>query len=128
MGYVQDKLKNAVGKKWFIAISTIATLAMVYTLLALVGSFWPFSSAIEVVKKVTSAEYIIQNCEWFYDMAAQITATRNKAKIAAGKEEEPGVQMVLESMIAEYNARSRMTTRTMWKAQDLPYQIESGEP
>lgn len=126
MGYVQDELKEAIGRKWFLAISIIIGMILFYIILALAGSFWPFSSAVGVVKKVTSSEYIIDNYEWFYDMQAQIKATANKAKIAKGTEEEKGIKMVLESMIGEYNARSRMTTRTLWKASDLPYEIESG--
>lgn len=77
-------------------------------------------------------EYIIQNAhvrvqsyEWFYSMHDEIKATRKKAEIAAGTPEEKGIRMVLESMIAEYNAKSRMTaTKAQWKAADLPYQID----
>ncbi len=126
MGYLQDEVKEAVGKKWYAALSIIAVLVVIYVITALVGGLWPFSSVVGVVQKVTNSTYIIQNYEWFYDMQAQIKATRNKAKIAAGKDEESGIKMVLEGMIGEYNARSRMTTRTLWKASDLPYQIESG--
>lgn len=77
-------------------------------------------------------EYIIQDAnvrvntyEWFYDMHEQIEATRRKAEIAKGTPEEKGIRMVLSSMIAEYNAKSRMTaTKAQWKAKDLPYFIE----
>jgi hypothetical protein len=77
-------------------------------------------------------EYIIQDAnvrvnsyEWFYDMHEQIEATRRKAEIAKGTPEEKGICMVLSSMIAEYNAKSRMTaTKAQWKAKDLPYFIE----
>ena len=77
-------------------------------------------------------EYLVQDAnvrvntyEWFYDMYAQITATKTKADIAKGTPEERGIRMVLSSMIAEYNAKSRMTiTKAQWKPTDLPYQIE----
>lgn len=77
-------------------------------------------------------EYIIQDAnarinayEWFYDMHEQIEATRTKAEIAKGTPEEKGIRMVLASMIAEYNAKSKMTmTKAQWKAADLPYFIE----
>jgi hypothetical protein len=76
-------------------------------------------------------EYIVQDAnvrvssyEWFYDMNEQIVATRRKAEIAKGTQEERGILMVLAGMIAEYNAKSRMTaTKAQWKATDLPYQI-----
>ena len=77
-------------------------------------------------------EYIVQDAnvrvntyEWFYDMYEQIEATKRKADIAKGTPEEKGIRMVLASMIAEYNAKSRMTaTKAQWKAADLPYSIE----
>jgi hypothetical protein len=67
----------------------------------------------------------VNTYEWFYDMHEQIEATRRKAEIAKGTPEEKGIRMVLASMIAEYNAKSRMTaTKAQWKAKDLPYFIE----
>ena len=77
-------------------------------------------------------EYIIQDArtrvstyEWFYDQYEQIQATQLKAQIARGTEEEAGIQMVLASMIAEYNAMARKEhTRAQWMPTDLPYQIE----
>lgn len=76
--------------------------------------------------------YLIQDAnkriayyEWFYSQYAEVQATRNKVKILEGQPEQKSVQLVLESMIAEYNAKSKMTmTRELWKASDLPYQIE----
>jgi hypothetical protein len=61
-------------------------------------------------------------------MKGEIDATRQKYFIAKGanKEESVGIAMVLESMVQEYNSKSRQMTRNMWKAKDLPYQIESG--
>ena len=77
-------------------------------------------------------EYIIQdankrihNYEWFYSQYEEIKATKQKVQILEGKPEQDGVKMVLASMVAEYNAKSKMTvTREQWKGQDLPYQIE----
>ena len=67
----------------------------------------------------------VNSYEWFYDMYHQIKATRRKAELAKGTPEESGIRMVLEGMIEEYNAKSRMTgTRAQWKAPELPYQIE----
>ena len=66
----------------------------------------------------------VNSYEWFYDMFHQIKATRRKAELANGTPEERGIRMVLEGMIEEYNAKSRMTgTRAQWKPRDLPYEI-----
>lgn len=77
-------------------------------------------------------EYIIQNArtrvqtyEWFYDMYEQIEATKKKAELAKGTQEEIGIKMVLSSMISEYNAKAKMEwTKGQWKADDLPKVIE----
>jgi len=126
MGLIQDGVDQAVGKKWRLIGTVIALLIAAYIIIALIGGIWPFSVVRGLAKKVVKENAIIQNYEWFYAMKAEIDATRNKAKIAAGTPEEKGIRMVLESMIAEYNAKSNMVTRTLWKADDLPYQIESG--
>ena len=84
------------------------------------------------VKGDIRQEYIIQDArtrvstyEWFYDQYEQIQATELKAEIAKGTEEEPGIRMVLASMIAEYNAMARKEhTRAQWMPEDLPYQIQ----
>ncbi len=74
---------------------------------------------------IQDARVRVQSYEWFYSMHDEIKATRKKAEIAAGTPEEKGIRMVLESMIAEYNSKSRMmNTKAQWKAMDLPYQIE----
>lgn len=127
MAKMQDEMKLFWGKGLTILSIALVSIIAVYLLLSLIFSFWPFSSAAGVVKQVTSANAIIQNYEWFYDMKAQIDATRGKYRIAkdAGMQEAPGILMVLEGMIAEYNSRSKQTTRNLWKSPDLPYEIES---
>jgi hypothetical protein len=85
---------------------------------------WPFSSAAGVARKVTEPTAIIQNYEWFYDQYHAIEAQRrNVAELPEGSADRIGTQMVLNNMIAEYNAKSREITRNLWKADDLPYQI-----
>lgn len=73
------------------------------------------------------ADKRIADYEWFFSQYAAIQATRAKVQLLTGKPEQIGVQMVLETMIAEYNARSRMITRDMWKSDDLPYLVEEGK-
>lgn len=77
-------------------------------------------------------EYIIQNAnrriagyEWFYAQYNEIEATRIKAEIAEGTQEEAGIRQVLASMIAEYNAKAdSVMTVGQWRAKDLPGHID----
>lgn len=123
-----DELDEAVGKKWRKVIVAIAVLIAAYIITALVFSFWPFSVIGGITKKITDPNAIIQNYEWYYDQYNAIQA--QKANIAAmpkDASELAGMTMVLNNAIAEYNSRSRQVTRNLWKASDLPYQIEIGE-
>jgi hypothetical protein len=104
------------------------TIALVIVLIAAFGFVLNLvCTPASVVSKVVNANAIISNYEWFYAMNAEIQATKSKYIIAkrGGREEADGINMVLQSMISEYNAKSRMITRNLWKATDLPYQIES---
>lgn len=105
---------------------------VIIAIIALIVSFPAFhrwnAKRVNDIKQpylVQDANVRISSYEWFYDMKEQIEATRRKAEIAKGTEEERGIRMVLSGMIAEYNAKSRMAaTKAQWKASDLPYQIE----
>ncbi|MDR1901751.1 MAG: hypothetical protein LBQ88_05640 [Treponema sp.] len=124
MGYVREEMEKAVGKKWAGRLAGIGTLLAVYFIIAFITSIWPFSSAVGVMKKVTSPTAIIQNYEWFYDQYHAVQAQRrNIEALPEGSADRIGTQMVLNNMIAEYNAKSREITRSLWKADDLPYQI-----
>jgi hypothetical protein len=75
--------------------------------------------------QIQNANIRISSYEWFYSMYEEIKATKAKAELAKGTPEEKGIKMVLASMIAEYNAKSKMkNTKAQWKAIDLPYEIE----
>lgn len=126
MGSFQDEADEIIGKKWRIILTIVAALIVFYIIIALIGGIWPFSAMRGIVKKTMSAEAIVGNYEWFYNMKAEIDATRMKYQIAEKSKlsEADGILMVLNSMIAEYNSRSKQKTRTMWKASDLPYQID----
>lgn len=120
---MDELLGKRLGKLAFIGTAML----IVYMVFAVLFSFWPFSSAAGVVKKVTSAEAIISNYQWFYDQYNAIQAqTANLDALEKTAPERSGLSMVLNSMIAEYNSRSRQITRNLWKAQDLPYEIKLG--
>jgi mannitol-specific phosphotransferase system IIBC component len=123
----RKEMEEFFGKRITKGVMIIIGLFIVWIIIAAVFSFWPLNSVTKIIQKTTSAESIIANYEWFYDQKAAIDATTRKYAIAekAGMEEAPGIAMVLESMIAEYNSRSKQITRNLWKASDLPYQIKS---
>ena len=115
-----------------VLIGIIAVLVIVLIVVAYYA-FAPAVARIDArVQGDIEQEYIIHDArtrvstyEWFYDQYEQIQATELKARIAKGTEEEAGIQMVLASMIAEYNAMARKEhTRAQWMPADLPYQIE----
>jgi hypothetical protein len=124
MGYVKEEFEEAIGKKWTRRLGVLGVILLVYVLISLFTGMWPFSSAFGVMKKVTTPERIIQNYEWFYDQYHAIEAQRRNIEVMPeGSTDRIGTRIVLNNMIAEYNAKSREITRNLWKADDLPYQI-----
>ena len=128
MSEFSDEVDAVVGVKWRKVGGVVAILVAIYVITGLIFGMWPFSSAARVVTKVTSAESIIYNYQWYYDQYNVIQA--QKANIAAMPKdamELSGMKMVLNNAIAEYNSKSKQITRNLWKANDLPYQITLGE-
>ena len=124
MAYIRKEMEEAIGKKWTKRVISIATVILIYGVISFFAGIWPFSSAVGVAKRVTNPDSIIQNYEWFYDQYHSIEAQRrNIAVLPEGSVDRVGTQMVLNNMIAEYNAKSREITRNLWKANDLPYRI-----
>jgi len=124
MGYVREELEDAVGKKWAKRIVLAGTVLAVWLAVSFFTGLWPFSAAVGVARRITQPERIIRNYEWFYDQYHAIEAQRrNVAAMPEGSADRIGTEMVLNNMIAEYNARSRQITRNLWKANDLPHQI-----
>jgi hypothetical protein len=81
-----------------------------------------------VIDKVVNPNAIVQNYEWFYDQYNVIQAQKaNLDAIPKDSIERSGTAMVLNNEIAEYNSKSRQITRNLWKASNLPYQIDIGE-
>jgi hypothetical protein len=124
MPYIKEELENAIGRKWTRRFIGFGVVIFVYVVISFFAGIWPFSSAIGVVRRITEPVVIIQNYEWFYEQYHAIEAQRrNITVLQEGSVDRIGTQMVLNNMIAEYNARSREITRNLWKADDLPYQI-----
>ena len=124
MGYIKKEVEEAVGKKWTRRFIGFGIAVFVYIGAAFVTGLWPFSSLLGVIKKTTSPAAIVQNYEWFYDQYHAIEAQRrNIEALPEGSVDRTGTQMVLNNMIAEYNAKSQELTRNLWKTKDLPYKI-----
>jgi hypothetical protein len=124
MGYLQDELGEAVGKKWAKRFGVLGGLVVVYLIISSVFSIWPFSVAVGLAKKVVNENSIISNYEWYYDMYNQIQAQRiNYDSMPSDAVEKDGLRMVLNQMIGSYNARSKEITRNLWKPKDIPQTI-----
>jgi len=123
-------------KYWVWIIIAVLVLAVGIPVLSILTA--PLRAANQVVNKVVNADAIVSNYEWFHDQYNAIKATQKKVDIAKNaldaakgtdayqnrSTEYYGVQMVLQGMIGEYNSKSKQITRNLWKAKDLPYQIE----
>jgi hypothetical protein len=124
MSYIKDELEDAVEGKWARRFIGFGIIIFVYFVISFFAGIWPFSSAVGVARRATSPEVIIQNYEWFFDQYHAIEAQRrNVAIMPEGSVDQVGTKMVLNNMIAEYNAKSREISRNLWKANGLPYQI-----
>ena len=105
-------------------IKIISVLFLIWIILSLAFGFWPFSAAAGVAKAVVNERAIIQNYQWYYDQYAMIQAqTANYESMPSDAVEKNGMRMVLNNAISEYNSRSLQITRNLWKAKDLPYQL-----
>ncbi len=84
----------------------------------------PVCAMKDAYNKTITGDKILHNYEWFYDQYGQIKATEAKLKyMKEGSDDYVGTAMVLESMKEEYNSKSRMITKNLWKSKDLPYQF-----
>lgn len=92
----------------------------------------------EIIKKTVDADNILHNYEWFYDFNAQYEA--RLAQIAQhnlllgyadnSKEERQrliievtGMQQSCRDLATQYNANSKKLNRTLFKSNDLPYEL-----
>ena len=108
-----------------IFVGGVVGFLVVYILVALVFSLWPFSVVSGLATSVVNERSIISNYQWFYYQYNSIKAqAANYSSMPERSIERNGMRMVLNNSIAEYNSRSKQITRNLWKANDLPYQIE----
>jgi hypothetical protein len=124
MSEFRNEFEGYLGKGAFKFLKVASILAAIYILSALVFGLFPFSVASGVVNKVVNSTAIINNYQWFYDQYNTIQAQQaNYESVPVDAYERNGMRMVLNNSIAEYNSRSKQITRNLWKADNLPYQI-----
>jgi hypothetical protein len=118
-----QQLKKRVLKWFFSVIGAVLLLSAIGFMTGLISL--PFRSAKGVLEKTLAPEAIIGNYQWFYDQYNAIEAQRaNLVALDKSARERPGLLQVLNNMIGDYNSRSKQITRNLWKAVDLPYQIQ----
>jgi hypothetical protein len=116
------QLKRRIAKWVVVAILVVAALGVVGFVSGIISL--PFRATRGVLEKTLAPDAIIGNYQWYYDQYNAILAQKaNLAVLPAEARERPGLLMVLNGMIGDYNSRSKQITRNLWKAVDLPYQI-----
>lgn len=119
-------MRRMEAKHVWILIGVIAFVALLVLLAVPAFHAWNARRVNDIREQylIQDAHVRIASYEWFYSQYGEIKATYAKVKLLEGKDEQTGVRLVLQNMIAEYNAKSKMSsTKALWKADDLPYQI-----
>lgn len=94
------------------------------------------NNAVEAVDKLTDADKVIGDYQWYEDTYQEIRAMVQNYKVA--KEslsmyegeardrrliEINGMMAIINTRIGEYNSRSKQITRNLWKSPTLPQQL-----
>ena len=128
------KMKNLALSIYFVT-TVLIIVAVVTILIAFLGK------GAAVVDKATDPDAIIYNYEWFEQtyndvlkMDRQILQYKTELQeIDKDKERElyyrkftelSGLRAIRENLVSEYNAKSKMISRKMWKSKELPREIE----
>jgi hypothetical protein len=114
------------------------------------GLYWAVTTPAGVVQRVTQPEIVIERYEWFESQVADVKAADEQIAAAqkaidrfkeeAGPrsgwkfderqeyarltETHDGLEFYRSRLVADYNAKSRMITRSLWKRRDLPYDLK----
>jgi hypothetical protein len=82
---------------------------------------------------VIDAKKVINGYEWYEAQYAEVNATVNRINSfykmhptieGVDKITLDGMVQYLEGICDDYNGRSRMMTRNLWKSPNLPYQLK----
>lgn len=140
------------GKAIKIILASVAIIAL-FTLVF--GTLRVFTAGVnapvEIIEKTIDADNIIYNYEWFKQQNEDFTALKNKIAIAIQAENQfkndagprkdwtfedkteaarlnsivIGLNNQLEDLVANYNARSKMANRNIFKDGELPSQLST---
>lgn len=92
----------------------------------------------KLIQRTVDVDTAFNNYEWFYNTYQDIQASATKVKLAYDMYKDPtitgdakltyqtnytGVVNYLQSLVADYNAKSKMWNRTLFKDKKLPYRI-----
>lgn len=114
----KEEFKEYYGARAYTIFKRICFLSSITIVLGLITNLIPFSS-------LFTQQAVVSNYEWFYDQYNSIQAqTANYRALPENAVERQGMLMVLNNNISEYNSKSKQITRALWKAKDLPYQLE----
>ena len=112
-------------KRVLIILACISMLSGCGFLKAVNATYADYRGDVDEVYMVQDARNRILSYDWYYDQYGQIQAQiANVEGLEAGDENRSSMIRVVNSMIGEYNSRSRQYNHNVWKASDLPYEIE----
>lgn len=130
MSLIREEVEDLIGKRWTRRVVVLFTVLFVYLAFSFFTSLWPFSVAKGLAKKVVNENAIVNNYEWYYDQYNAIQSQRANVRVIeqmpkSDKQQADlaGTVMVLNSMVADYNSRSKQITRNLWKPNDIPHTI-----
>jgi hypothetical protein len=148
----RDEFRHVEGEAYWTARRLVfPMICVIIFILFLSLVHWLVSVPAGVASRVINPNAIVQNYEWFEDQYQDIRAANAQIDIArksiaafeasAGprvdwtfdmREELARLRSNLDALefyraklIADYNAKSRMITRNLWKSDKLPYTIEA---
>lgn len=94
------------------------------------------NNAVEAVDKLTDANKVIGDYQWYEDTYQEIRAMIQNYKVAKqsldmyeGEARDRrlieinGMMAIINTRIGEYNSRSKQITRNLWKSSTLPQQL-----
>jgi hypothetical protein len=121
-------LKEVKMKRWcivLIVILAIISLSGCGVLKDIHATYANYRGEVVSNYMVQDARNRILSYDWYYDQYGQIQAQiANVESLQDGDDTRGGMIRVINSMIGEYNSKSRQYNHAMWKADDLPYELE----
>ena len=114
-------------------------LLRVFTILLVVLAFASCGQGQKLIQHTVDVDTAFSNYEWFHNTYQDILATQAKIKTAYDMTQQSGISQetkenyltnytgainYLQSTVADYNAKSSMWNRTLFKDKKLPYTIK----